>query len=95
MTAETAPPRVRQARPEGLRQRMVRYRILFAVVTHILRDRRFQEKVIMCAIGAVALAELGRDNEARPVRRIAARYKSIGAGPELSRARQALEPGKS
>ena len=74
---------------------MVRYRILFAVVTHILRDRRFQEKVIMCAIGAVALAELGRDNEARPVRRIAARYKSIGAGPELSRARQALEPGKS
>jgi len=95
MTAETAPARVRQARPEGLRQRMVRYRILFAVVTHILRDRRFQEKVIMCAIGAVALAELGRDNEARPVRRIAARYKSIGAGPELSRARQALEPGKS
>jgi len=94
MTAETAHARVRQARRGGLRQRMVRYRILFAVVTHILRDRRFQEKVIMCAIAAVALAELGRDNQAQPVRRIAARYKELGVKQELSRARRALEPGK-
>ncbi len=75
MTADTAPAR---ARPGGLRQRMVRYRIQLAVVSHVLRDRRFQEKVIMCAIAMVALAELARDNEARPVRRVAARYKSIG-----------------
>jgi hypothetical protein len=94
MTAETPPARVRQPRRGGLRQRLVRYRILFAVVTHILRDRRFQEKVIMCAIAAVALAELGRDNQARPVRRIAARYKELGVKQELSQARRALEPGK-
>jgi hypothetical protein len=48
----------------------------------------------MCAIAAVALAELGRDNQAQPVRRIAARYKELGVKQELSRARRALEPGK-
>jgi hypothetical protein len=73
---------------------MVRYRLLFAVVTHILRDRRFQEKVITGAIAAVALAELARDNQARPVRRIAARYKSLGVSQELARPRRALEPGR-
>jgi hypothetical protein len=94
MTAETAPARVRQARPEGFRQRMVRYRIRFAVVSHILRDRRFQEKVITGAIAAVALAELVRDNEARPVRRMVSRYKTLGVSRELTRARQALQPGQ-
>jgi hypothetical protein len=95
MTAETVPARARPARAESLRQRMVRRRIQLAVVIHILRDRRFQETVITAAIVAVALAELGRDNEVRPVRRLAARYKSLGVSQELARARRALEPGKS
>jgi len=61
---------------------MVRYWIMLATVTRVLRDRRFQERVITAAIGAVALAQLGRDNQARPVRRAAAWYTKLGVSEE-------------
>jgi hypothetical protein len=72
----------------------------------VLRDHRFQEKVITGVIGVVALAQLGRDNQARPVRRAAGWYSKLGISeevaqvrealePEVTRAREALKPGKS
>jgi hypothetical protein len=73
---------------------MVRYWIVLATVRHILQDRRFQETVIVGAIGVVALAQVGRDNQARPVRRAASWYKRHGVSHELARVREALEPGK-
>jgi hypothetical protein len=92
MNAETTR---RPERGPGFRQRMVRYRIMLATVTHVLRDRGFQAKVITGAVGAVALAQLGRDNEARPVRRAAGWYSKLGVSQDLARVREALEPGKS
>jgi hypothetical protein len=73
---------------------MVRYWIVLATVRHILQDRRFQETVIVGAIGVVALAQVGRDNQARPVRRAASWYSRHGVSHELARVREALEPGK-
>ena len=91
MTAETTPRRVRA---RGDRPRMVRYWIMLATVTRVLRDRRFQERVITAAIGAVALAQLGRDNQARPVRRAAGWYTKLGVSEEqAARVREALEEG--
>ena len=92
MNAETTRP---PERAPGLRQRMVRYWIMLATVTQVLRDRRFQAKVITGAIGAVALAQLGRDNQVRPVRRAADFYKKLGVSQDLARVREALEPGES
>ena len=89
MNAETTR---RPERAPGFRQRMVRYWIMLATVTHILRDRRFQARVITGAIGAVALAQLGRDNQARPVRRAADWYSKLGVKEEVARVREALEP---
>ena len=66
MTAETAP---RPVRTPGVRQRMVRYWIVLATVRHILQDRRFQETVIVGAIGVVALAQ------------VASKIKVAHAGP--------------
>jgi hypothetical protein len=67
---------------------------MLATVRHILQDRRFQETVIVGAIGVVALAQVGRDNQARPVRRAASWYKRHGVSHELARVREALEPGQ-
>ncbi len=91
MTAETTR---RSVRARDTRPRMVRYWILLATVSHVLRDRRFQARVITAAIGAVALAQLGRDNQAHPVRRAADWYSKLGVSQELARVREALEPGK-
>ena len=105
MTAETTG---RPVRKESFRQRMVRRWIMLATVTDVLRDRRFQDKVITVVIGAVALAQLGRDNQARPVRRAAAWYTKLGVseeqvarveeqvGEQVARVREALElePGE-
>ena len=91
MTAETVP---RAVRTPGVRQRMVGYWIALATVRHILQDRRFQETVIVAAIGVVALAQVGRDNQARPVRRAASWYKRHDVSHELARLREALEPGQ-
>jgi hypothetical protein len=88
MTAQTTRP----VRRETFRQRLVRYWIVLATMTHVLRDRRFQSKAITVAIGAVALAQLGRDNQARPLRRAASWYSMIGVREELGRVVEALEP---
>ena len=93
MTAETAP---RPVRTPGVRQRMVRYWIVLATVRHILQDRRFQETVIVSAIGVVALAQVGRDNQARPVRRAIAWYDVQSQAHDvkvLRRGRRALRSG--
>ena len=89
MTAQTTRQPVRR---EGFRQRMVRYWIMLATATHILRDRRFQSKAITIAIGAVALAQLSRDNQARPLRRATGWYSRLGVTQELVRVAEALEP---
>jgi hypothetical protein len=91
MTAETTR---RPVRKETFRQRMVRYWIMLATVTHVLRDRRFQSKAITVAIGAVALAQLGRDNQARPLRRATGWYSKLGVTQELARVFEDLEPGR-
>jgi hypothetical protein len=88
MTAETTRQPVRK---ETFRQRMVRYWIMLATATHVLRDRRFQSKAITVAIGAVALAQLGRDNQARPLRRASAWYSKLGVREELARVAETLE----
>ena len=91
MTAQTTrrPERGQETRP-----RMVRYWVLLATVSHVLRDRGFQARVITGAIGAVALAQLGRDNQARPVRRAASWYSKLGISEEqVTRVREALEEG--
>jgi len=67
---------------------------MLAPVRHILQDRRFQETVIVGAIGVVALAQVGRDHQVRPVRRAASWYKTHGVSHELGRVRGALEPGQ-
>jgi hypothetical protein len=87
MAAETT-------RQPSLLQRIVRYGIWLAVMTRILGDRRFQATVITGALGACALASSIKNNEARPVRRVARWYTRVGNSKELDRARQALEPGK-
>ena len=88
MTAETTR---RPVRKESFRQRMVRYWIMLATVTHVLRDRRFQSRAITVAIGAVALAQLGRDNQARPLRRAAGWYSMHGVREELARVAETLD----
>jgi hypothetical protein len=40
-------------------------------VAHLLRDRRFQERVITGVIGLVALAGLARENRERSLARLA------------------------
>jgi hypothetical protein len=110
--AETGPSRAEPgpARP-SLPDRMVRYGTWIAVLTHIvLRDRRFQAAVITGAIGAYALGSVGKNNQARPLRRVTAWYKVQGQihEPEvlrhmqgqvhelegLRRGRRALKPGE-
>jgi hypothetical protein len=85
MTAETTRPPA-----QGFRQRMVGRWIMLATVTRVLRDHRFQEKAITVVIGAVALAQLGRDNQARPLRRATAWYSKLGVTQELARVHDAV-----
>jgi hypothetical protein len=95
MTATTAPQPEQQVRAQGAHQQAVRYGILAAVVAHVLlRDSRFHAAVITRAIGAVALASLVKNNQARPVRRTVSWYNKLGASRELARAGSALEQGK-
>ena len=85
------------ARP-GFLDRMTRYGVWGAVIGHIvLRDRRFQASVITGAIGAYALGSVGKNNQARPLRRATAWYKVQGQVHDvevLHRGRRALKPGK-
>lgn len=95
MTAETAPQPERQLLAQGGYQQIIRYGIVLAALAHILlRDRRFHVAVITGAIGAVALAGLIKNNQARPVRRATSWYKELGGSQKVARAGQALEAGK-
>jgi len=99
MMAETTPGQAEAATPEArqpsLPDRMARYGIWVAVVIRSLGDRRFVAGVVTAAIGAYALANLVKNNQARPVRRAAAWYTKAGASRELHRAEQALKPDKA
>ena len=91
MTAQTAPRQDRatpggSAEPGPARQhnvprrldRRTKYRILLAIVVHILRDRRFQAGVITGVIRVYALGSLIKNNQARPVRRAIHWYNMRG-----------------
>jgi len=87
MTAETAPQPEQPARA----QRMVGWGIVLAAVPYtVLRDHRFHVAVITGAIGAFALADLLKNNEARPVRRAASWYWEAAARQELAHASKEL-----
>ena len=88
MTAETAPQPERQVRAQDDSPKAVRYWIVLAAVQYLLlHDRRFHVAVITGAIGAVALAGLIKNNQARPVRRTATWYWEH-ANREPARARR-------
>ena len=81
MTAETAsgqagvtrgpagPGAAGKGQPPSLSDRTARYGIWLAVAARCLGDRRFQASVIAGAIGTYALANLIKNNQARPMRR--------------------------
>ena len=106
MTTETAPglagvvpggqAESGPARP-SFPDRMARYGIWVAVITHIvLRDRRFQATVITGVIGAYALGSVTKNNQARPVRRAVAWYNVRSEAHDvevLRRGRRALRSG--
>ena len=106
MTAKTAPglagvvpggPAEPGPARAGLRDRMARYGIWVAVITHIvLRDRRFHATVITGVIGAYALGSVTKNNQARPLRRVTAWYNVQGqvhGAKGLRRGRRALRSG--
>ena len=106
MTAKTEPGQARApaggpAKPgparAGLPERMARYGVWVAVLGHIvLHDRRFQASVITRAIGAYALGNVTKNNQARPVRRAMAWYDVQGQAHDvkvLRRGRRALRSG--
>ena len=107
MTAETAPDLAGvvpggpaepgPARP-SLPDRMARYGIWVAVITHIvLHDRRFQATVITGVIGAYALGSVTKNNQARPVRRAIAWYDVQSQAHDvkvLRRGRRALRSAR-
>jgi hypothetical protein len=107
MTTEIAPGQARAlpggsagtgAARRGFLDRMARYWIWVAVIGHmVLRDRRFQASVITGAIGAYALGSVGKNNEARPLRRATAWYNVHGQVHDIEvihGGRRALKPGK-
>jgi hypothetical protein len=107
MTAKTAPDLAGvvpggpaepgPARP-SLPDRMAKYGIWVAVITHIvLRDRRFHATVITGVIGAYALGSATKNNQARPVRRAIAWYDVQSQARDvkvLRRGRRALRSGR-
>ena len=106
MTAKTAPglagvvpggpAEPGPARP-SFPDRMARYGIWVAVITHIvLHDRRFHATVITGVIGAYALGNVTKNNQARPVRRAVAWYNVQSQAHDvqvLRRGRRALRSG--
>ena len=90
--AEPGPPR------SSLLDRMAKYGIWVAVITHIvLHDRRFHATVITGVIGAYALGSVTKNNQARPVRRAIAWYDVQSQAHDvkvLRRGRRALRSGR-
>ena len=106
MTAKTAPglAGVVPGGPAGpgparpsLPDRMAKYGIWAAVITHIvLHDRRFHATVITGVIGAYALGSVTKNNQVRPVRRAVAWYNvqsQVQDVKVLRRGRRALRSG--
>ena len=106
MTAKTAPglagvvpggPAEPGPARHGLPDRMARYGIWVAVITHIvLHDRRFHATVITGVIGAYALGSVTKNNQARPLRRAIAWYDVQSQARDvkvLRRGRRALSSG--
>ena len=107
MTAKTAPglswvvpggpAEPGPARP-SVPDRMARYGIWVAVITHIvLHDRRFHATVITGVIGAYALGSVTKNNQARPLRRAIAWYDVQSQARDvkvLRRGRRALRSGR-
>ena len=106
MTAKTAPglagvvpggPAEPGPTRPSLPDRMAKYGIWVAVITHIvLRDRRFHTAVITGVIGAYALGSVTKNNQARPVRRAVAWYNVQNQAHDvkvLRRGRRALRSG--
>ena len=85
------------ARP-SLPDRMARYGIWVAVITHIvLHDRRFHATVITGVIGAYALGSVTKNNQARPLRRAVAWYNVQSQAHDvkvLRSGRRALRSGR-
>ena len=108
MTAKTAsglagvvpggPAKPGRARP-SLPDRMARYGIWVAVITHIvLHDRRFHATVITGFVGAYALGSVAKNNQARPVRRAVAWYdvqSQVHDVKVLRRGRRALRSAEA
>ena len=105
MTAETAPGLVGvapggpaepgPARP-SLPDRMARYGIWVAVITHIVvHDRRFHATVITGVIGAYALGSVAKNNQARPVRRAVAWYDVQSQAYDVKVLRRGRRPQRS
>jgi len=102
MAADTAPGQAGAApggpARSGVPDRMAKYAIWLAVITHIaLHDRRFQTTVITGVIGTYALASAIKNNQAQPVRRAVAWYNVRGEVHDmevLRRGRRALKSGK-
>jgi hypothetical protein len=59
-------------RPPRRMNRMVMVRLGVAGVATILRSRRFYERVIVSAIGAAAVARLGKENQDKNLARLSA-----------------------
>jgi hypothetical protein len=95
MTAQTAPQPERQVRAQGGYHQMIRYGIVLAAVARaLLSDRRFHVTVITGAIGVLALADVIKNNQARPVRRAASWYWRIDDSQTLAGQAQSLHKGR-
>jgi hypothetical protein len=104
MTIELGPGRNGDSEPEAVtpgrggrrvrqvasrKHRMIVLGIELDAVARLLRDRRFQETVIMCIIGLAALARLMRESQERSFARLTAwdkkqrlrRQRRAGARP--------------
>jgi hypothetical protein len=96
--ASSGPPAEPAPAQPGLPDRMARYGVWLAVITHILlRDRRFHVSVITGAIGSYALGSVFKNNQARPLRRATAWYNVRGQIHDievLHHGQQALKPGE-
>jgi hypothetical protein len=96
--ASPGPPAEPGPAQPGLPDRVARYGVWGAVITHILlRDRRFHVSVITGAIGSYALGSVFKSNQARPLRRATAWYNLRGQIHDIEERHHeqpALKPGE-
>lgn len=94
-----AQPAAGPERPSGLDLRIARTRVGLAVAVNLVRDPRVHRHVIMAAIAVVAMARMGKENQARTMDRLRAwdqrqkqklRGELVKAGKELEKAKDAV-----